>query len=156
MRRTINLIYLCFATTLCSCADYVGGTFIAYANDSNHHIRMLDFAWPDEDDYAAGIDIFPGEEFLFKYEGFPVNDRTPLEADDTQVMYSAKGILPRGVTVVFDNQYAVTYSREGEHTDLCYIDNYLPTNRGPLAWRFTYHFTDEHYEYARKYGTVLE
>lgn len=155
MRYTINLVYWCFATILCSCTDYAGATSIAYANDSNHHIQMLDFDWP-EDEFAAGIDIFPGEEFLFKHTEFPVNDRTPLEADDDNVTYSVKHILPREVTVVFDNQYAITYSRDGEHTDLCYIDNYLPTSKGPIHWRFTYHFTDAHYEYARKYGTELE
>lgn len=156
MKCIINLAYLCTAILLYSCEDYSGGTHIMFANDSSHHIQMINFAWPDDDDYAAGIYISPGEKAHFKGGGFNVNDRTPLDADNRTILSDAINKLPRGATVIFDNQYAITYSANSEPTTLCYIENYFPTRISPTWWRYTYHFTDEDYEYAREHGEVIE
>ena len=53
-------------------------------------------------------------------------------------------------------KYHITYSREGEHTALCELENYIPTRVGDGFWNFTYHFTDDDYEYARKHGELIE
>lgn len=154
MKRIINFSYLCIAILTCSCADRGGGTSVGFTNDSSHHILMIDFAHPNGDDqYAAGIEIFPGETAKFNSTHFFIEHKT-LDVDEAA--YSALQLIPHGVTVVFDNEYAIRYSRDGKHKALCEIENYIPSPYSPTWWRYTYHFTDEDYEYARKHGEVIE
>lgn len=151
--RIINFTYLCIAVLLCSCGDRGGGTTVLFANDSNYHIQMIDFAYPYDDELAAGIEIFPGETVRLNSTSHFINH-------DTLGIYEASSnahnLMPRGVTVIFDNQYIIRYSRDGEYKTLCELENYLPTSLSPTWWYFTYHFTDEDYEFAREHGTEMK
>lgn len=160
MKRIINLIYLCFAVLLSSCflidADYIAGSVIYFANDSSHDIYISDFPWPDNEEFPEGIYLKPNDVIMFKSVGYEVSSPDPLDSDHSHISECKRLALPKGAIAVFDNKYAITYSQDGEHRALCEVDNYIPSRYKANWWDFTYLFTDEDYEYARKHGEVIE
>ncbi|MBQ8492910.1 MAG: hypothetical protein IJ464_01335 [Alistipes sp.] len=113
---------------------------------------IIDLEKPHDRYYPAGIELSPGDTIEFQRMEYSASEKDPLNADDRQIVSLANAAILNGATVIYDDKYAITYLYNGEHTALCDYESYVPKRTGDLCWRFTYHFTDEDYEYAREHG----
>ena len=157
MKTIIKLIPFYIVLLFASCdRDLSAGAAIKYCNNSSHHILMTDFDSYAPEEHAAGIEIFPGETIHYDSSSHMTSGDGKYDADHREIIYDAKYLLPRNVTIVFDGQYAIKYSQDDTNNKLCILENYIPKRSGDRFWYFVYTFTDEDYAYAREHGEVVE
>lgn len=70
--------------------------------------------------------------------------------------YGLKCRISMIIRVVYDNEYRITNEQLPDSRKTSDIKNYEATaSKHQNIWTFTYTFTDEDYEYAKKFGENL-
>ena len=85
--------------------------------------------------------------FLFHCQGEDIKTR------DTKAQ---KLVIPQTVTVVYDDEYSITFSRGSEMDNLCNLNDYKCVQKSEQDIDCCYTFTNEDYEYAKTYGEKME
>ena len=122
---------------------------IVYENNSNHIIDIVcDSKYYQ---YPREMEILQGKgECLFVLFSIQGKDSKQRDAK------AQKLVVPEMVTVVYDNEYSITFSRGTEMDNLCYINDYQCKVLGEQQRLCQYTFTEEDYEYAKTNGVKLE
>lgn len=123
--------------------------YLVYSNDSNHTIDIVCdsqyYQYPYELEVLQEKSDFIG--FSFWISGKKSKQRDAK---------AQKLIVPEMVTVVYDNEYSITFSRGTEMNNLCYMNDYKRNDSSENHVSFQYTFTEEDYEYAKVNGVKLE
>lgn len=149
------LALLIVLLTFCSCKGLVTDLAyrvtheVVYTNNSNHSINIVCdsqyYQYPCELEISQGEMECMGIHFLIP----------GITADQIEAKIQ-KLIIPEMVTLVFDDEYSITFSRGAEMDNLCNISDYICklVNVTHKEWHYT--FTEADYEYAKENGTRIE
>lgn len=123
---------------------------IMYENYSNHklHIKCYSDYYresPKECKITKGYC-----DYLAIYYGIEGDTFKEREA------VAQKLLIPEKVTVVYDNEYSITFSRDSEVDNLCNMSDYVCKRLNELHRECRYTFTEADYEYAKTYGEKIE
>lgn len=99
------------------------------------------------------IVLSPGEEIQYsEWKEWTKNRRLSYEGS---LLY-AKRCPMNTSAITYDNEYRITEERLPEDRKLSDVKNCdVKREKYKLTWRYTYTFTDEDYEYAKKFGENL-
>lgn len=141
--------------TICSCESiltdqvYNVGYDVVYSNNSNHSLDIVCdsqyYQYPCELEISQGERCFIG--FLFSIPG-----NTRKQRDEK----AQKLIIPEMVTLVYDDEYSITFSRGTGMDNLCNMSDYVCTRLSEQDIECSYTFTEADYEYAKENGTRIE
>lgn len=123
---------------------------IMYENYSNHKLHIMCYSdyyrqSPKECKITKGYC-----DYLALYceiEGDTFEEREAV---------AQKLLIPEKVTVVYDNEYSITFSRDSEMDNLCNMSDYVCKRLNVLHRECRYTFTEADYEYAKTYGEKIE
>lgn len=65
-------------------------------------------------------------------------------------------VIPRSVTLVYDNEYSITFDRTTQVDNLCNFNDYSVVMTCETERECCYTFTEADYEYAKENGTRIE
>lgn len=140
----------------CSCEKFPLGLIydvqyeIAYQNSSNHTLNIV--CDSEYYQYPQTFEILQDEQnrCLLMFSFFISGNNS-----DQRDARAQKLIVPETVTVVYDNEYSITFSRGAEMDNLCNISDYKKDQCYQHATLY-YTFTEEDYKYAKTYGVKLD
>ena len=122
---------------------------LLYVNNSNHTLDVVCdskyYQYPQELEIPQGhsCPVF----FLYSMQGDTYEEREAV---------AQKLIIPEKVTVVYDNEYSITFSRDSEMDNLCNMSGYVCERLSEQHRGCRYTFTEADYEYANTYGEKIE
>lgn len=157
--KTCKIIYLILALVGFVSCDVEGHVWVdvMYTNDTEHHIGVcLNKSTDVMEILPDQTSLIISNEVLYPYYDNGFNQK-PFYTDEFRRSVLTQS-LPRIVTVVWDGEYAITYSYDTNSSErILTAEGYKlikPVNRGCL--RYSYTFTEEDYEYAKANGVKLD
>lgn len=155
MKRIVSIISFCFALSCISCAidvdRYVGASI--HLSNGSSHIVMVEYYDRSYHKEVHNITLHPEETIYIESSTYESS-----VFDYSNIRNAGMYAIPHNMTIIFDDEYAITYKWNDARYDnkLCNIDNYTYSRTRYNFGNFTYTFTDEDYEYAREHGEVVE
>lgn len=151
MRTMIKYLFFSVIVLFTSCVvDREKGATVYIKNSSSHQIALT------IDEYSGDWEILllPGEKI--EYDEFIGMTKDKSMTYEEALTYGLKCRISMIIRIVYDNEYRITNEQLPDSRKTSDIKNYEATaSKHQNIWTFTYTFTDEDYEYAKKFGENL-
>lgn len=128
---------------------------IRYANDTQHHIALKDIYAGIE--HQEDVEVMPGK-YIDIRGSKEWTSHTEASVSDEVKQRMFLSAIPVEITVVWDNEYSIKYTRNN-HCDKLLVPELYTYLQSPSAWGLWYYgytFTEADYEYAKENGTRIE
>ena len=151
MKTMIKYLFFAIFALFTSCdVELVQGSRVCFSNKSTHVVMFTNIK--GHGDYSE-IVLKPNETIT--YNTMFGNASVREMPYETALSYAVSCSINKA-TIIFDDEFSIDSDMLLDDRKIDNIMNYTPQQlKDKSIWHFTYTFTDEDYEYAKKFGENL-